>query len=91
MPHDLSSRGQVHSFTRLHRTPRDAWVSAPYVLAEIGLPDGPSVYAHLVDTAWEDLRIGMVVELVPFVVGAPDGGKVLAYAFRASPGEAVRV
>lgn len=87
--HDLSSRGQLRSFTRLHRTPPDAWVSAPYVLAEVVLPDGLVIYAHLIDTAWEDLRVEMSIELAPFVIRPPDGGEVLAYAFRAVSDEAV--
>lgn len=77
----LSTHGRLESFTRLHRTPRDAWVAAPYIIGAVLLPEGLTLYTHLIDSRWEDVFIGMDVKLLPFVVEAPDGAPVMAYAF----------
>jgi uncharacterized protein len=78
----LGTQGQIGSFTTLHRTPRDAWVTAPYVIAEVLLADGVIIYGHILGSDGDDLQIGMPVRLVPFPLRGPHGEEVVAYGFR---------
>jgi uncharacterized OB-fold protein len=62
----VSGRGRLHTFTIVHRGPRDFPLGTPYVLAIVELDEGPRLMTNLVDVAPDPaaVRIGMPVEVV---------------------------
>jgi uncharacterized OB-fold protein len=79
---EVSGRGEVYTFTVVHRAPTPAYQQdAPYVIAHVTLDEGPRMISTLVDCAPEDVRIGMPVE-VTFEKVAPD---LTLYHFRPAP------
>jgi uncharacterized OB-fold protein len=60
-----SGRGTVLSYTAVHWSPNPAYAAdAPYVLALIGLEEGPRMLSNIVDCASGEVRIGMTVTAV---------------------------
>ena len=78
----LATTGKVTSFTIVQRAAPG--VKVPFVSAVIGLDDGASVQANIVDTEPDPdhIALGMAVKLTTFVAGTDDNGtEVVAFAF----------
>ncbi len=60
----MKGSGEVYSFTRLHHPPAGFEDQAPYTVALVKLDEGPMLTAQLTDVEWEDVQIGMRVEMV---------------------------
>lgn len=62
----VSGRGRLHTFTVVHRGPKDFPLGTPYVLAIVELDEGPRLMTNLVDVPADPahLPIGMPVEVV---------------------------
>ena len=78
----LASTGKVTSFTIVQRAAPG--VKVPFVSAVIGLDDGASVQANIVDTEPdpEHISLGMPVKLTTYVAGTDDNGtEVVAFGF----------
>jgi uncharacterized OB-fold protein len=57
-------RGEVYSFTIVHRAPGPAFVAeVPYVVATVRLAEGPHLMTRLRGVAPEAVRIGMAVQV----------------------------
>lgn len=80
---ELSRRGTVYTFTVGRMAPPKALVQAPYVIAQVQLPEGVIVPTVLTDVDPEAVRIGMPVDLVveKATVDA-EGNEVMAFKFR---------
>jgi len=79
----LSPRGQVRTFTVVHQRPPGGILEPPYVIAQVGLDDGPSVTSVLVEAVPADARVGLPVEMTVVEVRRDEqGGRVVAHAFR---------
>ncbi|HWP66137.1 MAG TPA: Zn-ribbon domain-containing OB-fold protein [Candidatus Limnocylindria bacterium] len=61
----VSGRGRLHTFTVVHRGPRDFPLGTPYVLAVVELDEGPRLMTNLVGVPADPaaVRIGMPVEV----------------------------
>jgi uncharacterized protein len=59
----LSGKGQVYSFSVVHRGDPAFAAASPYVLAYVTVDGGPTIMANIVDVPPEDVRIGMRVKL----------------------------
>jgi uncharacterized OB-fold protein len=71
---DVSGRGQVFSYTVLHRAPDPAFrADVPYVVAVVALNEGPHLLASLIGCAPDGVSIGMAVH-AKFETVAPDIG-----------------
>lgn len=80
---DLSGRGKIWTFTIVHQPPSGAVVQAPYVIAQVELPEGVLVTSLVTDCAPKDVRVAMEVEITPVKVREDEEGRdVLAFAFR---------
>ena len=85
----LAGRGELYSYSLIDRKPRLAVIDAPYVQAEVAMPEGVHVFTVLEQCQPADLRVGQQVEMYVGEVNAPSGeGKVLAYKFRPVQGGA---
>jgi uncharacterized OB-fold protein len=63
---EISGRGRLHTFTRIHAAPRGFEAYAPYTLGLLDLEDGGRALAWVGDSVPErSLRIGMELRLVP--------------------------
>jgi uncharacterized OB-fold protein len=79
----LGGRGRIHSFSVIDRKPKLAVIDAPYVQAEVVLPEGVHVFTVLDQCAPCEVRVDMEVEMYVGEVNAPTGGgKALAFKFR---------
>jgi uncharacterized protein len=86
-PYPLKWRGTLWSYTIQRYRPKSPPYKGPeafkpWVVAYVELPDETIVEARLVDVAFEDIRIGMALELtqVPLDPAATD--PVLIHAFQ---------
>lgn len=71
---DTTGRGQVFSYTVLHRAPDPAFrADLPYVIAVVALEEGPHLLANLVGCAPDSVSIGMRVHAVFETVAADTG------------------
>ncbi len=61
----VSGKGEVYSFTIIHRAPSPAFASAvPYVVAAVKLAEGPHLMTNIVGCAPDDVRVGMSLRVV---------------------------
>ncbi len=80
---NLSRFGKVHSFSFIDRKPTYAVIDAPYIQAEVKMPEGVSVFTVLDHCSLNDVFVGLEVEIYVDEVNSPKSqGKVLAYKFR---------
>lgn len=79
----LSRKGTVYTFTIGRMAPPRALVQAPYVIAQVQLPEGVIVPTVLTGVEPEEVRIGLPVELVvEKVTTDAEGNEVMAFKFR---------
>jgi len=61
----VSGRGEVFSFIVFRHAYNAAWKDRiPYTVAIVQLPEGPRVLATIVETAPEDVHVGLPVEVI---------------------------
>lgn len=77
----LSRTGRIGAFSLIDRQPADAWIRAPYIQAEIEMPEGVSVFTVLDAPSLEAVDFGMEAELAFMTVEGPQGA-FTAYVFR---------
>lgn len=71
---DASGRGEVFSYTVLHRAPDSAFRGdIPYVVAVVALEEGPHLLANLVGCVPDNVSVGMRVQAVFESVAADVG------------------
>ena len=79
---ELSRRGILYSFT-IVRVPPAGWPGQiPYVLGQVDLPEGPQVLAEVIDCPYDQLKIGMDVELSLQPVKGEDNAEKVVYKWR---------
>lgn len=61
---EFSGKGEVFSFTILQDVPEGYQKQAPYAVALVRLEEGPMVTAQLTDVNFDEIEIGMPVEMV---------------------------
>lgn len=80
---DLSGSGKIWTYTIAHQVPPGAIVQAPYVVAQVELPEGVRVGALITECSPDSVSVGLDVEIVPVKVREDEEGRdVLAFAFR---------
>ena len=82
-PVEMSRQGKLYSYT-IVRVPPSGWKGdVPYALGQVELPEGPQVVSEIVQCPFDQLKVGMVVELAT-VVGGEDtnGNEVVVYKWR---------
>jgi uncharacterized protein len=80
----LSDRGTVYSYTVVMQRPPEYYKGpVPYAIGFVELPEGVRVETLFTDCDFEDLRIGMEVELVLRKLHQDEeGNDVVTYMFR---------
>ena len=85
-PVKLSKQGTLYSYTVV-RVPPAGWQgTVPYALAQVELPEGPHVLSEVVECPFDQLKVGMKLELT-LVVGGEDsqGNDVVVFKWRRLP------
>ena len=79
----LSRRGVLHTFTIARMALPGTLVQAPYVIAQVKLPEGVMIATVLTDVDPESVRIGMPLEIVvDKAMTDAEGRDVMAFKFR---------
>ncbi len=73
--------GKIGAFSYIDRQPADAFIAAPYMQAEIELPEGVSVFTILEAPSLYALAIGREAEVALKTYDTPQGRR-RAYVFR---------
>lgn len=61
---DCSGRGELHSFTVVHRAPSPAFADkVPYAVAIVALDEGPLLMSNVTGSPPADLRIGQRLQV----------------------------
>jgi len=82
-PVPLSRRGKLYTFTIARMTLPGALVQAPYVIAQVELPEGLHIPTVLTDVDPESVKIGMDLELVVEKASVnAEGAEVMTFKFR---------
>ena len=85
IPHHLSGRGEIYSFTTMYNVPRGYEDQKPYTVALVKLDDGPMVTAQLTDVDHADVKIGMRVEMVTRKLREDGDEGQIIYGFKFRP------
>lgn len=81
----LSTRGELWTFTVARMALPGSLVTAPYVIAQVRLPEGVHVATVLADVDPEKVRVGMPLELaVEKASTDSEGNDVMTFKFRSS-------
>ncbi|RME84731.1 MAG: Zn-ribbon domain-containing OB-fold protein [Planctomycetota bacterium] len=81
----LSWQGKVLTYTIIHTPPSPFVDEAPYCLAIVETPEGARLTCQIVDIDFEEVKVGMDVDL-EFRKIQTDGEKgVLCYGYKAVP------
>jgi uncharacterized OB-fold protein len=88
---DLPNRGLLWSYTVQRYAPksppyRSDEPFAPFAVGYIELSGALIVESRLIDVPFNQLRVGLPVELTTFTLRTDDAGKVLMFAFRPQAG-----
>lgn len=82
-PVALSRTGSVYTFTIARLAPPKVIVQAPYVIAQVQLPENVTIATILTEIDPRDVRIGMLVELVVEKASVnSEGAEVITFKFR---------
>lgn len=73
----LSRTGRIGAFSLIDRQPADAWVSPPYLQAEIELPEGVSVFTLLDTDDIDRVSIGQDARLELRALATPEGPRTV--------------
>ena len=80
---EFGPRGRVWTYTIARQAPPGAIVEAPYVVAQVELPEHVMVGTLVKDCDPESVVVGTEVEIVPVVVRQDEEGRdMVAFAFR---------
>ena len=84
VPHNLSGRGEIYSFSTMYSVPKGFEEQKPYTVALVKLDDGPMVTAQLTDINNDEVKIGLRVEMVTRKIreDGEEGQIIYGYKFR---------
>ncbi len=81
----FSGLGKIYSYTIIHDPPTGFKDLAPYAIALVRLDEGPLVLSQIVDVDFEQLKIGLSVQVVFRRIGEAGRTGVLRYAYKFRP------
>lgn len=81
----FSGRGVIYSYTIMYHSPEKFQFLLPYVVAHIKLEEGPMVTSMLTDIDFDDLYIGMPVEMVTRKLSENGDTGLISYGYKFRP------
>jgi hypothetical protein len=78
----LKGRGEVLSYTIVHESKKNFELQVPYIMAIIGMDEGPRITAQIVDCNAQDVRIGCRVRTVFRKIGEEGKSGVIYYGYK---------
>ena len=74
---ELSKTGSLYSYTIVRAPPAGWQGDVPYALGQVQTEEGPHVISEIVDTPFDEIRVGMELELTAAVGGQDSKGNDL--------------
>jgi hypothetical protein len=84
-PMNMSGKGEVYSWTVVNDAPAGFEKYAPYAVALVKLEEGPMITAQLTDVEFDDIEIGMPVEMVTRKVSEEGERGQIIYGYKFRP------
>lgn len=81
----FSGAGEVYSYTTIYDPPAGFEAQAPYMVALVKLEEGPIVTAQLTDVNFDDVEIGMPVEMVTRKLSTVGAEGIIIYGYKFRP------
>jgi uncharacterized OB-fold protein len=81
----FSGKGEVYSYTTIYNSPEGFEEQVPYTVALIKLEEGPMVTAQLADTAQDEVKIGIPVEMVTRKLSEQGEEGLILYGYKFRP------
>jgi uncharacterized protein len=81
----MCGRGTIYSYSRVIVPPYGYDAYAPYTVALVMLDEGPLVTAQLTDVDYQDVHIGMPVEMVTRVITEEGERGLINYGYKFRP------
>lgn len=78
----LKGTGEVLSFTVVHEQKKNFELQVPYIMAIIGMDEGPRITAQIVDCPPQDVSIGRKVRAVFRKIGEEGKAGVIYYGYK---------
>jgi uncharacterized OB-fold protein len=82
---NFSGKGKVYSYTVIRVPPVGFEAYTPYALGLIELDEGPKLMSQIVDCRFEDIYIGMPVEVCFRKLTSQDEEGIICYGFKFKP------
>jgi uncharacterized OB-fold protein len=81
----FSGRGEVYSYTTVHKPPEGYEEMAPYTVALVKLEEGPLITAQLTDVTNDEVEIGLPVEMVTRKLATQGEEGLIIYGYKFRP------
>jgi uncharacterized OB-fold protein len=81
----FSGRGEVYSYTTVHKPPEGYEEMAPYTVALVKLEEGPLITAQLTDVTSDEVEIGLPVEMVTRKLATQGEEGLIIYGYKFRP------
>lgn len=78
---ELSAGGAIYSYTIARQTPPGSLLEAPYVIAQVQLPEQVVVTAPVTGCPIGDVYVGMPVRTRAMRIKEQDGGEIVSFTF----------
>lgn len=82
---DLGKIGKVTTFTTIHSAPSGYEHQVPYSVGIIKFEDGTSRALEIVDTAAQNIKIGLKVQTVVRRIGQSEPDELIEYGIKVKP------
>ena len=82
---ELTGLGEIYSYSTVYNAPRGFGYAVPYMVALVKLDEGPIVTAQLTDMDFDEVEIGMSVEMVTRKLRTDGDEGMIMYGYKFRP------
>ncbi|MFO7792705.1 MAG: Zn-ribbon domain-containing OB-fold protein [Candidatus Saliniplasma sp.] len=82
---ELSGKGKIITYTRVHEPHPEFKMLTPYIMAIIEMEEDVRLTGHLVDIDYEDVEPGMEVEVTMRRLGEESPEGIIYYGYKLKP------
>ncbi len=82
---ELTGLGEVYSYSTVYNAPAGFGYAVPYMVALVKLDEGPVVTAQLTDMDFDEVEIGMPVEMVTRKLRTDGDEGMIMYGYKFRP------
>lgn len=82
---ELTGLGEIYSYSTVYNAPHGFGYAVPYMVALVKLDEGPIVTAQLTDMDFDEVEIGMSVEMVTRKLRTDGDEGMIMYGYKFRP------